>query len=132
MQRRVLFLRGKSQSDQRNRVAEISLAMHEQGWHCTSSDHPTFGRYDIIWIMEPGAVSSIHSTGYRLLVWDRTCDSSDNPLLSEIANLTIDKNNGIVYQRREFASDLDQVVCVELAEEVSEIMGGLNGEEGKL
>ena len=131
MRRRVLFLRGKNQSDQRNRVAEISQRMHDQGWNCTSSDHPTFGRYDIIWITNSGLVTTIQSTGYRLLVWDKTCDESIHPLLAEIANLTIEPDGAIVYHRREFVSDLDQVVCVELAEEVEEIMGGLDGRDGK-
>jgi len=125
MQRRVLFLRSKHDSAQRQRVVQLAGVMHAHRWACWSDDHPHMDRYDIIWIVDPIHIHAIHDTQYRLLVWDQTlpctgvaCKKAE-ALLADCANLTIAPGKDPAFYLRGIdPHSLDGTVMSELAEDV--------------
>jgi len=125
MQRRVLFLTKKSHAAQRNRVSVLSEAMHERRWQCTSREEPMFPSYDIIWVMDPSLIHGIGETKCRLLVWDRNACHDDSPLLDEIAMVTVDETGVSTNHTHITDDELHRMVALELAEEVSDVLGGL-------
>ena len=133
MQRRVLFLRSRGESAQRNRVAELSRIFHEKGWGCSDAETPCLARYDIVWVVDPIHTRVIPQ--YRLLVWDDTIamdvelgdtERQDGAMiLEQCANLILRRDGSHEFDLRDLKIDgLDGVLAQEIAEDVLDYLEG--------
>lgn len=150
MQRRMLILASLHISSTRNRSIEIGAALRLRGgWSVTVGDHPSLGRYDVIWVLDPMLAKEIGGASYRLLVWERDVDiesrSTDDRLRREGGALILDHCANLIFEagrkpefrvdgwratsmakrRRASATCLDAAVARELAEEIISVWGDI-------